>query len=987
MSPLDILVCAPVHLSSCCPSNLKEAIDWILRVTGKDGHDTNSQGNDAINALANSVKELLNDEVKNALQSNGETLIGKLADGLQQFIGYKSGTIKHNTNGIGLYNNPLERLQDAVLKFTEIFFQGFKAYSDSKYKNALRLGNHLSKITSAITTLQSGIGGAKSKFETAIAQLDKELTTVSGSTVDAVLNNLKKIKDLQNKQSSLQGFATAVKEYLGKVLDAIKEDENVKSKAKPAVTGLDTKVQELKGKVEALLEKIGNHGEKPLNFVSNGANGLKDEIDAINYNTNGALKPLYEALSSPTFLGSTYPVARVLIVATYMGTTNFLSQLQNGYQSYYQGATTNELNSPTSPKPPYAPRSSSPASPSFSATSNSFTGSLDGKGQSASKGADLKHFMDLMTFSSVRLNGGKTGGNVLNVMNTSFKDLAAASTSTSTYDVFLKSLKGNATEHLKAPTNYPLSALFYCSKAYFQGCQMKSAQTRPPSTIREMLYWLSGLQFAPAYNDLEKQIETVVTSKGLDVANSGSKHTGEQLTSDQVTEYLHTTWLYSPTVFCNIQEPGISDNAGEPWLHSLYSNSEFRFTYPSSGTALLYTLSNSVYALQFQFQFLYKQCEFDYQNGCGWWLCKFGSDVLPKDDTTVPSSFCGSVEVASGKHGGDRCGLPGGTPSPLQAFLTDKLKGFRRDPSDPYSHLAECTDGSMCHVPMGFKPANLRSLATGGHLMMALNFFCGKSNTPLPKLCHTLSCVTKRTPRTLSDVFGFTFHLTGQMFRDARAKNNDITGDINSALTNLIDKIPNTIKALFFDVTSDLEKMGSRFFDLSLHCHWHNSNQIKPRSNSGGQYCDHHTSEKAADLASLSGCTNGKNCGKYFEPLTISSGATFADKYALTYLSWAAYLTDDIYESLQGFLDRFSSLKCTGCKNTMPCTSHNPGDHSSQCKCPSIVQCSDALTVLYEYGFHFQDAIWLKGWRYVETVQHSRANSKPSSPANLLITS
>ncbi|GIX64372.1 variant erythrocyte surface antigen-1 family protein [Babesia caballi] len=986
-----------IFLQSTCrppysdrPSNPKQAIDRILSVAGKDGDGGSDKSEDleraitglsdftaAIEAATKKLNESGNvSQVLGKLTNQNDlgSIITKLADGLRTFIGYKDGTIKHDSQGIGLPNDPRERLGDAVLGFMAGFLGGLEMAVKNHVENV-----KVEKVTS--NDLTGSLGGGKGKINGAIQNMSS--LQYSKGKIQSVVNQLKAVSNFQSKDD-MNGFADEVEKYLSGVLEAVGKDSNVTT-AQSVAPNLSENVKTLKEKLIALMEKLKKQ-TGPFDF---GKTGVATDIASINYNTSGALKPIYDALPNL----KSHTTSKALVIATYMATSNFLAQLQKGYRSFYQGANADNVSNPACAK---IFLSCLPLI--FSNLQQLYWKCKQEKAKGGwkdmqlnggdKKGTDLKHFMDLMTFSSVRLNGAMTGDNIV---SNAFKDFNEFSTAASgqSYAEFFNKFKGNGlttwqTTHSANEDNF-LSGLYLCSSWYFQGCQMKndSQITRPPSSIREMLYWLSGLQFAPGYSDLEKQIKSVVQPE-FKVAISGSPNSDEKLTADQVKQYLVTTCLHAQTVFSTIQAPRISNHTDEPWLHSLYSNSEFNFTYPSSSSSLLYKVADYVYALQFQFQFLYKQCQFDYENGCGWWLCKFGSSVLPNDGTTVPSSFCGSVDASKGTHDGKKCGLPGGTLSPLQAFLTDKLTGFRRDPSDPYSHLAECTVGSMCHVPMGFKPKNLRSLATGGHLMIALNFFCGKSNTPLTKLCHTLSCVAKRTPRTLGDMFGFTFHLTGQMFREA-IKQSDPSNKINSALTNLITRIPETIKVLFFDVTSDLEKMGSRFFDLSLHCHKVTTPSTVSKRN--GPYCDHHNggTEKAADLASLFGCTNGNTCGKYLEPLGISSGATFANDFASTYLTWALYLTDDIYESFQGFLDRFSSLKCTGCKNDPQCNSHNPGDHSSQCKCPSIVQCADALTVLYEYGFHFQDTFWLKGWRNCTTFANQLQAVINGNPLNTFL--
>ncbi|GIX64750.1 variant erythrocyte surface antigen-1 family protein [Babesia caballi] len=93
-----------------CPSNLKEAIDWILRVTVKDGgggQNGTTELADAVTQLLGDVKsstpELHNkfDEIKGALWSGGSNgLLDNLATGLAKFIGYENGKKPDGTIGI-----------------------------------------------------------------------------------------------------------------------------------------------------------------------------------------------------------------------------------------------------------------------------------------------------------------------------------------------------------------------------------------------------------------------------------------------------------------------------------------------------------------------------------------------------------------------------------------------------------------------------------------------------------------------------------------------------------------------------------------------------------------------------------------------------------------------------------------------------------------------------------------------------------------------
>ncbi|GIX65167.1 variant erythrocyte surface antigen-1 family protein [Babesia caballi] len=100
-----------------CPSNLKEAIDWVLRVTGKDGVDK-SLKNSNIEALGTEVRVLLASlkganlpdirgimgEIEND-DGSGYGPISKLAKALRVFIGYDGGP-RGTIEGTGIAMKP-----------------------------------------------------------------------------------------------------------------------------------------------------------------------------------------------------------------------------------------------------------------------------------------------------------------------------------------------------------------------------------------------------------------------------------------------------------------------------------------------------------------------------------------------------------------------------------------------------------------------------------------------------------------------------------------------------------------------------------------------------------------------------------------------------------------------------------------------------------------------------------------------------------------
>ncbi|GIX63665.1 extracellular matrix-binding ebh [Babesia caballi] len=239
---------------------------------------------------------------------------------------------------------------------------------------------------------------------------------------------------------------------------------------------------------------------------------------------------------------------------------------------------------------------------------------------------------------------------------------------------------------------------------------------------------------------------------------------------------------------------------------------------------------------------------------------------------------------------------------------------------------------------MGFQATHLRqNAANGARVYLVLKSICGSVSSPLRQLCEKLGCLTKRTPRTLGDMFGFTWHLKGQLSRT-------LSG-LQSAqwLKDLAGYTP------FSYAVENKTEVLEKFVGSS---HSHSS--------------EHNT----ADLKSLSNSKCNKSnqkCGPYLSPLTLSQGATFGKPapYASTYLSWMVYLTDDLQSGFQELLAEFKNIDCskTGCRKSATggkkCkTSHAPGTHgtgSDACSCDSVVQCGGVLPLLYRYGFTFSD--------------------------------
>ncbi|GIX61341.1 extracellular matrix-binding ebh [Babesia caballi] len=977
--PLDIPLSAPVGLSYDCPSNLKEAIDWILRVTGRDGQDQSNQGTQAIQTLSNQVKKLLNqvkdfvpgikveefEKVKNAL-NNGD-LITKLAEGLAKFIGYQTGNNNGviGVGGIAVSNDPLERLRDGVLMFIAPFL-GVLRYHHPELTKDPKLTAPFNK---AVEACKNGVGCGREGFEKALAEVQKELGQVKNTPIQQVVNAVKNVSAMKRNQNFLSTFATKVKEYFNNVLQKVAEDQNVKTNASQA----KQKIETLNTQLGDLVDNVGSQNDAhPINVGDSSSNGqqstgLKEHIEKVN-GSNGALKGLYTAF--PNF--NTDKAAYALSAAAYNGVNLFVTVLQTDYTSHYKDATWDQVNSGND--------SQTCAKIFLACLPLIFNGlsyiywECSGQGGwkemqlngGDKKGADLKHFMDLMAFSAHWLNA-------FNEFST------AANGSSPTYAQFLKNLKDKATDYVAAPTTNPLSALFYCSKVYLQCQHIKNAQLAngAPKTIREMLYFLAAMPYSTSYEGLEKHIGDVLKEE-LDVADSGSSQSGNKLSADQLKEYLTASSAFSSSVLGLIQGPGASEKSEEPWLHELFCNSAFHFKYPSSSSTLFSKVSNYAYALQFQLHFLYQQCSNTYTLGCGWQNSRRVNTTAPRPPNVVPVAV---------------------SPPPLQAFLTDNLKGFSRGhPSDPSSHLAECS-GPICHVPMGFTANDLRDSSTvGAYIHHVLKPLCGSFNSPLLQLCGTLTCLSKRAPRSLGDLFGFYWQVTGQLFKNKSPtlgeliekfdKAFDLGNNLKQTFSNdsyvALNLLWNRISKLKFQkpqsqnatvLSRSLESMAPAIpllyqlfmardavslpvmlFDLKQQCHKVEVQNVGKVSvkHSVNSSSHHNCFSTPADLFSLqtSRCNNGQNCGPYLSPLNHTTGTAFAPIHASSYLSWVIYLAEDLHSRFQEMHDDLKNITCIPSSG-----SHGP---SGSCSCPSVVECAEVLLILHANGFTFASAGLLK---------------------------
>ncbi|EDO06188.2 variant erythrocyte surface antigen-1 alpha subunit [Babesia bovis T2Bo] len=313
-----------------------------------------------------------------------------------------------------------------------------------------------------------------------------------------------------------------------------------------------------------------------------------------------------------------------------------------------------------------------------------------------------------------------------------------------------------------------------------------------------------------------------------------------------------------------------------------------------------------------------------------------------------------------------------GFPSPLQAFLEDRLPGFscnevlNTEDTDNYppaaSHLGHCGgSGQCCPLPMGFRNcfySGSTSDCTGQRLYGILCFF---SNENMMESCaYTLVRVTAElsatTPQVLGDVFGF--------FKGGVGNPENKVGDKGKSCDHSKELSQKTNRDYFCGWCAS----GLR--DEVKNIQWiHNGTE------KGGHYMgkvgaaligikgDKDTNGATPNTTSLSTLTEHS---QFISPLTGELYTAVSATFGHVYLQWVLYLSDALEGGLRSLSEAFLNIQCNGCKGQCDPNKCKKGEHgkdSGLCQCSSIVSCTGVLPVLYRHGFSYGNPFNLEGYQ------------------------
>ncbi|GBE63027.1 hypothetical protein, conserved [Babesia ovata] len=502
----------------------------------------------------------------------------------------------------------------------------------------------------------------------------------------------------------------------------------------------------------------------------------------------------------------------------------------------------------------------------------------------------------------------------------------------------------------------PMRALHKHLRDYYRVCQLRHIpNARAPSTVNQMLNWLGGLRYNPMLAKLEGQFKELFDKpdgkeekdyKDIDAKEHKlpatapfSRDTTTTITAKQLHETLDTVCFLSEKMLIAFLGHG---HEGGRYACEFNTNSD-NLLYPNGASVCLDMLTDILNRVFYQLRFLFSQCN-NYTSSSGWRDCWYGRGVGGSEwncnALQCPNQQDDQIDNQTHKQTCNqhpKCGLK----SPLQSFLEDGLQGFLPHTFTSPGCKLTCTVsnhfGKPCLTPMGFADIGVAASHTkdGEYLRKALEGFC-RPGSDLHKLCSQLNCLTRRTPQTLGDMFGFYYNFLGNFKNKPH-------------------------KEIAFDKAVKEANFGQVYKDLKV-------TSIQNSST----HTSHSTDKKniahlTGDLFSLVECKGENNspahpCGPYLGSITNDVCDIFSEKHADNYLSWIVYITERFYDLLKQLYEDCSSKcggdnpKCRTAKCADDCTAKNLpmselGKHHSTCS--SIVKCPDTLPNLYKYGFTF----------------------------------
>ncbi|CDR96150.1 hypothetical protein BBBOND_0300550 [Babesia bigemina] len=390
----------------------------------------------------------------------------------------------------------------------------------------------------------------------------------------------------------------------------------------------------------------------------------------------------------------------------------------------------------------------------------------------------------------------------------------------------------------------------------------------PPQTIREMLYWLVGLtQYSYIYI-IEKHVKSILNEQNNDVLYPSQHSDAVEVIGDPSTlDASHVT--AKVTEACHYAAVVIY-RIEDKGISNAMSIPEFNAEYRN----YYYSLDPAGLLCQLR----------DYVYACHHQL-EFLKSQCSRDKS----------------HGGwvtCQYGQSVSADSPLQAFLTD-ASNYNTYFYNP------CDVCLKSRIRMGFRKGYFgKSPKDASYLYYLLSPTCSVDDDPLLTLSAYLNCLTRRTPRTTGELVSFFHHFGNELY----LSHSKGPSNLGTALSTPHPNCPDWDHLGRHDLHAVRGIRGTDAFN-TIHDNAH------PRT-----------------LSTLVGCSGDRaNCPQHCSPITYRAYSLYSPTFAHTYLIWAVYLPDRLWESLKKL-----RYDLEGHGNT---------------KCASLHSCPYAMPLLYLHGF------------------------------------
>ncbi|GIX61589.1 variant erythrocyte surface antigen-1 family protein [Babesia caballi] len=487
-----------------------------------------------IAALTDTVKELFEsvqgsdsklgqelEKVTEALYGSGTGLIGKLGEGLQQFIGYedkggvvqiqngnKSITVGKITGG-GILPANIAKYQvcNAVLNFVIRFLEGLcgiKGVVDTNKPDVLKVIGTLRKCVGTghvptgfkelVQKIEEKVKeGFDSKIKQRVSGPDGKLNTVF-TALKGIIEMFQHEHGTQEVSSDSQNVTSYIDAVNTKLLDDgstnfMDLNDSLKTlfsndAIKPSSSQLDDSKPLNAGNLTGYIKYVTTYADKVKSDIGN----IKSQDKFKNYANAAVFTAVRDAA------------------------TAFVAEIKEPikYTSYYHDADWSNVSSQDQTKCAKIFLGCLPLY--YQALTYIYWGCHENGGgwkdQTLAHGA-MRSYFDSQGFLPLYVDKNKRGAHIADSALKGFSELQqgmseATPPSPFTYSTFTKELLGivKSGQPTKLSSTCPLSALFYGASCYFQCQQITNAKSavHAPKTIREMLYFLAALQFSPQYD-------------------------------------------------------------------------------------------------------------------------------------------------------------------------------------------------------------------------------------------------------------------------------------------------------------------------------------------------------------------------------------------------------------------------------------------------------------------------------------------------------